>query len=206
MLFPLLPRRPHRFASDISSAAAGPPKFLLIDPSPLFGWGIGPRVAVPPPRMEATDECAHRACLRMADVTVIHSVVMRATGSISTDIGKAICPSVKLSNGGGILLKSEPEHLKIYGHLGTWGDLTLSYGRQAYYGQIAITITRAWSRVRVLLLSAGGLRSSTARDDLGSYYHRVPSNFSSFGQFAPLFGILNTYSVIGAQGKACDTG
>jgi hypothetical protein len=40
-----------------------------------------------PPRIAETDECAQRACLRMADVTVMHSVVIRATGSIATDIG-----------------------------------------------------------------------------------------------------------------------
>lgn len=47
---------------------------------------------LPPPRMAATDECAHRACFRMADVTVIHSVVIRATGSIATDIGAGLNP------------------------------------------------------------------------------------------------------------------
>ena len=36
--------------------------------------------------MAATDECAQRACFRMADVTVIHSVVTKATGS--TAIGR----------------------------------------------------------------------------------------------------------------------
>jgi hypothetical protein len=40
-----------------------------------------------PPRIADTDECAHRACLRMADVTVIHSVVIKATGSTATDTG-----------------------------------------------------------------------------------------------------------------------
>lgn len=38
-----------------------------------------------PPRIEDTDECAQRACLRMAEVTVIHSVVIRATGSTATE-------------------------------------------------------------------------------------------------------------------------
>jgi hypothetical protein len=36
------------------------------------------------PRMAATDECAHRACLRIADVTVIHSVTTRDTGFTAT--------------------------------------------------------------------------------------------------------------------------
>ena len=40
-----------------------------------------------PPRIADTDECAHRACLRIADVTVIHSVVINATGSTATDTG-----------------------------------------------------------------------------------------------------------------------
>jgi hypothetical protein len=31
--------------------------------------------------MAETEECAQRACLRMAEVTVIHSVVTKATGS-----------------------------------------------------------------------------------------------------------------------------
>lgn len=38
-----------------------------------------------PPNIEETDECAHRACLRIADVTVMHSVVMSATGSTATE-------------------------------------------------------------------------------------------------------------------------
>ena len=37
--------------------------------------------------MAETDECAHLACLRMAEVTVMHSVMTRATGSIATVIG-----------------------------------------------------------------------------------------------------------------------
>lgn len=36
--------------------------------------------------MAETDECAQRACLRMAEVTVIHSVVTRATGSTAMGI------------------------------------------------------------------------------------------------------------------------
>jgi hypothetical protein len=31
--------------------------------------------------MAATEDCAQRACLRMADVTVMHSVTTRSTGS-----------------------------------------------------------------------------------------------------------------------------
>ena len=36
--------------------------------------------------MAATEDCAHRACFRIAEVTVMHSVVIRATGSTATDI------------------------------------------------------------------------------------------------------------------------
>jgi len=35
--------------------------------------------------MAETEECAQRACFRMADVTVIHSVVIKATGSTATE-------------------------------------------------------------------------------------------------------------------------
>ena len=35
-----------------------------------------------PPSMAETDECAHLACFLIAEVTVIHSVVIKATGSI----------------------------------------------------------------------------------------------------------------------------
>lgn len=36
--------------------------------------------------MAETDECAHRACFLIAEVTVIHSVVIKATGSTAIDI------------------------------------------------------------------------------------------------------------------------
>lgn len=42
------------------------------------------------PRIAATEECAHRACLRMADVTVIHSVTTRATGFTATVMGRGV--------------------------------------------------------------------------------------------------------------------
>ena len=35
-----------------------------------------------PPSIAETDECAHLACFLMAEVIVIHSVVIKATGSI----------------------------------------------------------------------------------------------------------------------------
>jgi hypothetical protein len=43
-----------------------------------------------PPRIADTEECAHLACFRMADVTVIHSVVIKATGSTATDMGDVL--------------------------------------------------------------------------------------------------------------------
>lgn len=39
----------------------------------------------PPPRIAETEEWAHLACLRMAEVTVIHSEMTRATGSTATE-------------------------------------------------------------------------------------------------------------------------
>ena len=55
--------------------------------------------------MADTEECAHLACFRMADVTVIHSVVIKATGSTATDTGVVLglimsplsCAASKLS-------------------------------------------------------------------------------------------------------------
>lgn len=38
--------------------------------------------------MAATEECAHRACFRIADVTVIHSVTTSATGLTATVIAR----------------------------------------------------------------------------------------------------------------------
>lgn len=35
--------------------------------------------------MAETEECAHLACFLIAEVTVIHSVVIRATASTATD-------------------------------------------------------------------------------------------------------------------------
>ena len=98
MLFPFLPLRPHRLAR-LSSSPPAPLGTLPI----CAGWPcVAPRllsfclesrlislpvaIAGPPPRIADTDECAHRACFLIADVTVIHSVVIRATGSTAMDI------------------------------------------------------------------------------------------------------------------------
>jgi hypothetical protein len=41
----------------------------------------------PPPRIAETEEWAQRACFRIADVTVMHSVTTRLTASIAMVIG-----------------------------------------------------------------------------------------------------------------------
>ena len=122
MLFPLLPRSPHLFANDTSSTGVERPKVFVPEASSLFACGIGPKVAVPPPKIDATDEWAQRACLRIAEVTVMHSVVMRATGSIATDMGNGWSPPVGLSNGGGILLQVFTSELELYIHTYTLGN------------------------------------------------------------------------------------
>ena len=40
--------------------------------------------------MAETEECAQRACFRIADVTVIHSVTTRATGLTATVMGRGL--------------------------------------------------------------------------------------------------------------------
>jgi hypothetical protein len=63
----------------------------------------------PPPSMAATDECAQRACFRMADVTVIHSVTTRATGSTAMVIGACRVSAWVLFNPGcGVLVREGP--------------------------------------------------------------------------------------------------
>jgi hypothetical protein len=39
-----------------------------------------------PPKMAETDECAHLACFRMDEVTVMHSVITSDTGSTAIGI------------------------------------------------------------------------------------------------------------------------
>jgi hypothetical protein len=75
MLFPFLPRSPQRVASCPPSASS---------PTAREAREDGGRLAAPPPRIADTEDWAQRACLRMADVTVIHSVMIRATGSMAT--------------------------------------------------------------------------------------------------------------------------
>lgn len=79
MLFPFLPRSPH-LPSRASSAGLS---FMLAAlPSPFSIRCMASGFAAPPPRMADTEDWAQRACLRMAEVIVMHSCVMRAIGSI----------------------------------------------------------------------------------------------------------------------------
>lgn len=98
MLFPFFPLRPQRLAR-LSSSPTAPVGILPACTNlvravvEVLSFCLGSRlisfpVAIegPPPRMAETDECAHRACFLIAEVTVIHSVVIRATGSTAIDI------------------------------------------------------------------------------------------------------------------------
>lgn len=94
MLFPFFPRSPHLFASPPSSPSASPVDglfFLPVFPGSSRGveglelCKLGFMGLELPPRIADTEECAHRACFRMAEVTVIHSVVIKATGSTATE-------------------------------------------------------------------------------------------------------------------------
>ena len=94
MLLPFFPRIPQRFAR-VSSTLASPFNALLDGPCCCrglsffsFDFGALPTSCpgVPPPKMADTDDWAHRLCFLIAEVTVIHSVIMRATGSTAIDI------------------------------------------------------------------------------------------------------------------------
>jgi hypothetical protein len=96
ILLPFLPRKPHRLAKLSSSVGSStdarlPDCLRTISVRRLLEE-LGPRCkgepgpvprCVEPPRIAATEECAHLACLRMAEVTVMHSVVTSATGSMA---------------------------------------------------------------------------------------------------------------------------
>lgn len=91
ILFPFFPLRPHLPASPISvpRSCSGP-----LRASPCVGEGatgvsypLLSNPIPPPPRIADTEDCAHRAFLRIAEVTVIHSEMTRATGSIATEMG-----------------------------------------------------------------------------------------------------------------------
>lgn len=99
MLFPLFPLNPHLLVKPSSVPSDGPEVLLSLRPFLLAKSSrgvLGLEFRKPPgldgleelpPKIAETDECAHRACFLIADVTVIHSVVMSATGSIATEIG-----------------------------------------------------------------------------------------------------------------------
>lgn len=85
MLFPFFPLNPHRLAeASSSSASTALPAELRLS---FSHRGEGGGLLEPPPRIADTDDCAQRACLRIAEVTVMHSVTTRATGSTATDMG-----------------------------------------------------------------------------------------------------------------------
>lgn len=95
MLFPFLPRRPQRLA-NVSSTPMAPLTIrsdCLYPAAELLSLALGTLplslplgMAGPPPRIAETDEWAHRACFLIAEVTVMHSVVIKATGSTAIDI------------------------------------------------------------------------------------------------------------------------
>lgn len=83
MLLPFFPRSPHLLGTASSSS---PP---LMMPCPVRSRRCTAGVLFEdPPKMADTDECAQRACLRIADVTVMHSVTTRATGLTATEMGR----------------------------------------------------------------------------------------------------------------------
>ena len=94
MLFPFLPLNPHLLVSPSSSPSARP-KGLLLCPFrfPRSSRGVdglefcklGFRGLELPPRIVETEACAHLGCFRIAEVIVMHSVVIKATGSTATE-------------------------------------------------------------------------------------------------------------------------
>ena len=88
-LFPFFPLKPHLLANESSSPAVGisvkdkRPDCLRIACCEGFGL-VGLDMLLrkeDPPRMAETEDCAQRACFLIAEVTVMHSVVTKATGS-----------------------------------------------------------------------------------------------------------------------------
>lgn len=101
MLFPLFPLNPQRLARLGSTPFA--PFDTLLDCCDLLRGLLGGgrflegllsrplETVAPPPRIAETEECAQRACFLIAEVTVIHSVVIRATGSTAIAILRVVC-------------------------------------------------------------------------------------------------------------------
>jgi hypothetical protein len=83
-LFPFFPRKPHLLGT--ASSCSPPPPTM---PCPaLSRFCIAGVLLEEPPRIADTEECAHRVCLRIADVTVMHSVTTSAIGLTATDMGR----------------------------------------------------------------------------------------------------------------------
>jgi hypothetical protein len=89
MLLPFFPLSPHLLGTASSCSPA------LVMPCPVrsrrcTAGGLFEEL----PRIAATEECAQRACFRIADVTVIHSVTTRATGLTATVMGWGSGPAI----------------------------------------------------------------------------------------------------------------
>jgi hypothetical protein len=83
MLLPFFPRRPHL----LGTASSCSPALTMLWPV-RSRRGTAGVLFEELPSMAATEECAHRACFRIADVTVIHSVTTSATGLTATVIAR----------------------------------------------------------------------------------------------------------------------
>jgi hypothetical protein len=80
------------------------------------------------PRIEEMELWAQRACLRIAEVTVMHSVTTSATGSIATviglerlGIGRSMSAMVAVAVGGGMVWQERSTlyvYRYMYGHGG----------------------------------------------------------------------------------------
>jgi hypothetical protein len=87
ILFPFLPLSPHRLCTASSCSLPA-----LMTPWPARSrFGMMGVLCVEAPRIAVTDECAQRVCLRIADVTVMHSVTTSATGLTATEMGRPCC-------------------------------------------------------------------------------------------------------------------
>lgn len=90
MLLPFFPRNPHRFATPISDAPSTLKLVVLELLLPGRRRGLGGPSCTGlglPPSIEETEDCAHRACLRMTEVTDMHSLITSDTGFTATDTG-----------------------------------------------------------------------------------------------------------------------
>lgn len=83
MLLPFFPLNPHR----LGTASSCSPALMMPCPDRSRRWTAG-GLLEELPSIAATEECAQRACLRIADVTVMHSVTTSATGFTATVTGR----------------------------------------------------------------------------------------------------------------------